>query len=83
MRNKQQFLDDAEKVLKEEFKEDLNVVEDAAHLMNQKNETTYTIPKQFTSTKKDAVFLFEKKHRPMTDDPSKEIEDYFYLGRSE
>lgn len=83
MRNKQNFLDDAAKVIKEEFKEDLNVVEDAAHLMNQTGETTYTIPKDFTSTNEDEVFLFEKELRPKTDKPNEEIEDYFYKGRGE
>lgn len=83
MRNKQNFLDDAAKVIKEEYKEDLNVVEDAAHLMNHSNTTKYTIPKQFTSTKKDEVFLFERKERPRTDKPEENIEDYFYIGRGE
>lgn len=83
MRNKQQFLDDAAKVVKEEFKEELNVVEDAAHIMNQTGEPTYTIPKDFTSTNEDEVFLFEIKNRPKTDNPSEEIEDYFYIGRGE
>ena len=55
------FLDAAAEVLKEEFKEELNVVEDAAHIMNQTKETKYTIPKEFTSTEKDEVFLFEKR----------------------
>lgn len=83
MRNKQNFLDDATKVIKEEFKEDLNVVEDAAHIMNQTGETTYTISKDFTSTNEDEVFLFEIKGRPKTDNPEEEIEDYFYVGRGE
>lgn len=83
MRNKQNFLDDAAKVIKEEFKEDLNVVEDAAHLMNQTRATTYTIPKDFTSTNEDEVFLFEKELRSKTDNPAEEIEDYFYKGRGE
>lgn len=83
MRNKQNFLDDATKVIKEEFKEDLNVVEDAAHIMNQTGESTYTIPKDFTSTNEDEVFLFEIKDRPKTDNPAEETEDYFYIGRGE
>ncbi|MBO0478712.1 hypothetical protein JZO72_03635 [Vagococcus fluvialis] len=83
MRNKQQFLDDAAKVVKEEFKEELNVVEDAAHIMNQKNEPIYTIPKDFTSTGKDEVFLFEVEPRPKTDNPDEEIDDYHYKGRGE
>lgn len=83
MRNKQQFLDDASKVIKEEFKEDLNVVEDAAHVMNQTEATTYTIPKDFTSTDEDEVFLFEIKNRPKTDNPDENIDDYFYIGRGE
>lgn len=83
MRNKQQFLDDAAKVVKEEFKEELNVVEDAAHVMNQTGEPTYTISKDFTSTNEDEVFLFEIKDRPKTENPTEEIEDYFYIGRGE
>lgn len=83
MRNKQQFLDDAAKVIKGVFKEELNVVEDAAHIMNQTRETKYTIPKDFTSTNKDEVFLFEVKNRPKTDNPDEEMEDYFYIGRGE
>lgn len=83
MRNKQNFLDDADKVIKDEFKQDLNVVEDAAHLMNQNNNTTYTIPSQFTSTGVDETFLFEKRFRPKTDNPIEEIEDYFYVGKEQ
>lgn len=83
MRNKQFFLDDASKVIKEEFKEDLNVVEDAAHLMNQSESNTYTIPKVFTSTGKDEVFNFSRELRPMTDNPDYLIEDYEYQGRGE
>lgn len=83
MRNKQKFLDDAAKVVKEEFREDLNVVEDAAHIMNQTGEPTYTIPKDFTLTNEDEVFLFEIKDRPKTDNSAEEIEDYFYIGRGE
>lgn len=83
MRNKQQFLDETAKVIKEEFKEELNVVEDAAHIMNQTGELTYTIPKDFTSTNEDEAFLFEIKDRPKTDNPSEEIPDYYYVGRGE
>lgn len=83
MRNKQQFLDDADKVLKEEFKEELNVVEDAAHIMNNTLETTYTLPSDFTKTGEDELFLFDKIMRPRTDDPTKEIPDYLYIGRGE
>lgn len=83
MRNKQKFLDDAEKVIKEEFKDDLNVVEDAAHTMNQTGLATYIIPRDFTSTSEDELFLFEVKKRPKTDYPDEEIEDYFYIGRGE
>ena len=83
MRNKQIFLDDAAKVIKEEFKEELNVVEDAAHLMNHSEETKYVIPEPFTTTGKDEVFLFEIKERPKTDNPNEEIPDYYYIGRGE
>lgn len=83
MRNKQEFLDDADKVIKEEFKQELNVVEDAAHLMNQNNISAYTIPSVFTSTGVDEKFLFEKKFRPKTDNPNETIEDYFYIGKEQ
>lgn len=82
MRNKQRFLDDAAAVIKPEFKDELNPVEDAAHLMNQKGTTVYTIPELFTTTGKDENFNFTIEPRPKTDDPSEEINDYFYQGRA-
>jgi len=82
MRNKQGLIDDAAKVLAPEFK-DHNVVEDAAFVMRHTQETKFVLPAEFTSTKKDEVFLFEKRLRPATDDPTKQVEDYFYIGRGE
>ena len=83
MRNKAKFIEDAYPVIKDEFKEALNVVEDAAHIMNQTGETTYTIPSQFTLSDKDESFKFEKQLRPSTEDPTVEVLDYFYIGRGE
>lgn len=80
MRDKQKFIDATNKILKPEFTTELNVVEDASHLMNQRGETTYTIPAVFTTTGNDETFIFEKRMRPKTDNPQEEIEDYFYLG---
>ncbi|WP_373710666.1 hypothetical protein [Jeotgalibaca porci] len=83
MRNKAKFIEDAYPVVKPEFTEALNVVEDAAHVMNQTGETTYTIPSQFTLSDKDESFKFEKQLRPSTEDLSHQVEDYFYIGRGE
>lgn len=83
MRNKAKFIDDAYPLIKEEYRTDLNVVEDAAKVMSHTNETRYVIGKQFTNTNKDEVFNFEVKKRPMTDDPDQEIEDFFYVGKGE
>lgn len=82
MRNKQRFLDEAAEVLKKEVKEELNVVEDAAHLMNQFGTTVYTIPEVFTVTGKDESFNFTIEPRPKTDNPDEMIDDYFYQGRA-
>lgn len=81
MRAKQEFLDTALPLLKPEFHGELNVVEDAAHLMNQSGETTYTLPAAFATTGVDETFVFEKKPRPATDNPNEVVEDYFYIGR--
>lgn len=83
MRNKAKFIEDSQKIIKPEFAEALNVVEDAAHLMNQTGETTYTIPATFTATGQDESFNFEKQLRPATDDPEQQVDDYFYIGRGE
>lgn len=83
MRNKARFIEDAYPVVKPEFVEALNVVEDAAHIMNQTGETTYTIPSQFTLSDKDESFKFEIKPRPSTEDPTVDVPDYFYIGRGE
>ena len=83
MRNKAKFIEEAYPIVKPEFAEVLNVVEDAAHVMNQTGETTYTIPSKFTTTGKDESFKFEKQLRPSTEDPSQQVEDYFYIGKGE
>ena len=83
MRNKAKFNEEAYPIVKPEFAEALNVVEDAAHVMNQTGETTYTIPAQFTTSGKDESFKFEIKPRPSTEDPNQQVEDYFYIGKGE
>lgn len=83
MRNKEEFINDAYEVVKDEFKTDLNVVEDAAHLMHNNHSLVYTIPSEFTTTGKNEKFYFEKKLRPTTDDPEKSVEDYFYIKKGE
>ena len=83
MRNKAKFIEEAYPVVKPEFSEALNVVEDAAHVMNQTGETTYTIPSQFTLSDKDESFKFEKQLRPSTEDENQQVEDYFYIGKGE
>lgn len=83
MRNKESFINDAYAVIKEEYKTDLNVVEDAAHVMNHTQETKYTLPGQFTISGQEEVFNFEIKKRPMTDNPDKEIEDFYYTGKGD
>lgn len=83
MRNKEKFIQEAYPLIKKEFRTELNVVEDSAHTMNQTQSNTYTIPADFTISGKDETFAFEKKPRPATDDPSVEVEDYFYVGRGE
>lgn len=83
MRNKAKFIEDAQKIIKPEFVEALNVVEDAAHTMNQTNTVKYTIPATFTTTGQDELFDFEKQLRPATDDSERQVDDYFYIGRGE
>lgn len=83
MRNKAKFIDDAYPVIKDKFKEEVNVVEDAAHAMNQTKSVVYTIPSEFTTTNKEETFYFEKKLRPDTSDATKQVEDYFYVKKGE
>lgn len=82
MRNKTNFIEDVKKVIKPDILTDDQIIEDAAHTMNQLKTTEYALPKDFTSTGKDEVFLFEQKPREATDGDG-EVEDYFYLGKGE
>lgn len=81
MRNKKEFLDDYNSIVKEEMKNDQMAVEDAAHSMNQEESTVFTVPSDYTVTGKDEHFIFEKKERPKTDNHFETVEDYFYIGR--
>lgn len=83
MRNKQAFIDDYNKVVKEEIKEVIDPVEDAAHTMNQTASSIFIVPAEFTTTGNDEAFNFELKSRAKTDDPNETILDYFYVGRGE
>ncbi|MDT2844648.1 hypothetical protein [Vagococcus lutrae] len=81
MRNKEQFIKDTTPLILEEYRDELDVVEDAAFIMDHTKSLTYTLPSMFTIAEKDVHFKFEKKKRPKTDNPDEEIEDYFYVGR--
>lgn len=81
MRNKQNFLDEIKPLIKAEFREELNAVEDAAHTMTHLGECTYTLPAVFSITGKDEKFVFEKGMRPATDNPEVEVEDFFFVGK--
>lgn len=81
MRNKEQFIKEATPLILEEYRDELDVVEDAAFIMDHTNSLTYTLPAMFTTSEKDVHFKFEKKNRPKTDNPDEEVEDYFYVGR--
>ena len=81
MRNKEQFVKDATPLILEEYRDELDVVEDAAFIMDHTKSLTYTLPSMFTTAEKDVHFKFEKKTRPKTDNPDEEVEDYFYVGR--
>lgn len=81
MRNKAKFIEDAYAVMKEEFKEEVNVVEDAAHVMSHTGECCYRLDAHFTTTGKEKVFNFELKDRPKTDNEDETIPDYFYVGK--
>ncbi|UDM72718.1 hypothetical protein [Vagococcus fluvialis] len=81
MRNKQNFLDEITPLVKSEFRDELNPVEDAAHTMNHLNECKYVLPSQFSVTDKDETFLFEKGLRSATDNPEVEVEDFFFIGK--
>lgn len=81
MRNKEQFLDDYNKVVKKEFQNDENTIEDAAHTLNHNIEPLVTVAAEFTETGKLESFRFEQKQRAKTDDPDEKILDWYYVGR--
>lgn len=81
MRNKAAFIEAAYSVLKEEFYEELNVVEDAAQQMNHLDNLIYRIPAEYTTTDKNEEFYFERKLRPATNDTTKQIPDFYYIGK--
>lgn len=81
MRNKAAFIEAAYSVLKEELHEDLNVVEDAAQQMNHLDNLIYRIPKEYTTTGKNEEFYFERKPRQATNDETKQILDFYYVGK--
>jgi hypothetical protein len=83
MRNKAKFIEDFEKVAKPEIIKEVDPVQDAAHTMNHTGQPIYTLIKELTTTGKDETFNFEVKSREKTDDPTEEIDDYFYVGRGE
>ena len=83
MRNKAKFIEDFEAVAKPEIIEAVDPVQDAAHTMNQLGESEYHLTGNFTKDGQDKTFKFELKKREKTDDPTDEIEDYFYIGRGE
>ncbi len=82
MRNKTDFIEAVKKVIKPNVLTDEQIVEDAAHTMNQSQTTEYILSKEFTSSKEDEVFLFEKKLREATNGEGV-VDDYFYLGKGE
>lgn len=82
MRNKEEFIARARDVMTEGVLTDEQLIEDAAHTMVNTDNTKYEVPKNFTTTNKDEVFLFEKNLREATDD-GPGVEDYFYIGRGE
>lgn len=83
MREKQKFIDDFNKVVKDEFKSEIDPVQDAAHTLDHSTDLIYTLPKEFSKTGQDENFKFEKKYRVKTDSENtgESVEDYFYLGK--
>ncbi|WP_195943479.1 hypothetical protein [Enterococcus faecium] len=83
MRNKEKFLEDYNKVVKPEFQNNGNTVEDAAHTLNHSVNPILTVLEEFTTTNQPEHFVFEQKERPKTDDLTKTVTDWFYVGRGE
>lgn len=85
MRNKQNFIDDVEKIIKEEVyqTDSFDIIQDAAHTLQHSVELKYVLPKDFTTTGKDEVFIFDIEPRPMTDNPEEDMDDFFYKGKED
>ncbi len=82
MRNKTDFIEDVKEVIKPDVLTDEQLIEDAAHTMNNLETESYTLPKSFTTTGKDETFIFKKLERPSTDGGDS-VDDYFYKKRGE
>ena len=83
MRNKEKFLADYNQVVKPEFQNDENTIEDAAHTLNNIEGTTVFVAAEFTETGQMEAFDFEQKQRPKTDNSDENILDWYYVGRGE
>lgn len=83
MRNKEQFIEDAQKVIKQEWADEERLVEDAAHTLHHTEADRYVVAADYTITGKDESFLFETKKREKTDDSDEDIEDFFYVGKGD
>ncbi|MGM0256148.1 hypothetical protein IGK67_000826 [Enterococcus sp. AZ093] len=83
MRNKEKFIADYNEVVKPELQNNETLVEDAAHTLNHSTEPVYTVPAEFTATKKEENFIFKQKEREKTDDPNESLLDWFYIGRGD
>lgn len=81
MRNKEQFIEDAQQVVKDEWADKQRLVEDATHTLHHTESDRYVVAAAYTTTGKDETFLFEQKKREKTDDSDEEIKDYFYVGK--
>ncbi|EPB3092464.1 hypothetical protein [Enterococcus faecium] len=83
MRNKEKFLEDYNKVVKPEFQNNGNTVEDAAHTLNHSINPILTVLEEFTTTNQPEHFVFEQKERPKTDEPNEQMLDWVYVGKDE
>lgn len=81
MRNKQAFIDDVEKVIKEEILKDVNFVEDAAHAMHHTETPTYIVGGIFTKSGQPVQFNFDIQPRPSTAPVNfpGDVDDFVYL----
>jgi hypothetical protein len=83
MRNKEEFIKDFEAVAKEEIIKEVNPIEDAAHTMHHTGVPNYQLLGMFTKSENPVNFKFEIKKREKTDDPTKKIDDFYYIGMEE